>query len=252
MNRKLNKKKVILVVSIILIIILTIIFALKKDNNENTNTNTNTNQNEEVKNDYNDKSTLEDLKEEYKITGSDEIYEIETEDDGRKVINVKADINYKVAFCGMMKKSKPTFQELDSVFEKNSPNKSGIWINPSDESKILSYLNNNKYLNSKYQIDENGYLEIKSLNKQSEYDKKLEKIIKSDKQYLINISSIYYMVDTVTGEIVDNPYNELDRYQVYDYCKDGDKTLIFISENKDKKLKEEDIFTSVIELLNIL
>ena len=54
-----------------------------------------------------------------------------------------------------------------------------------------------------------------------------------------------------TGEIVDNPYNELDRYQVYDYCKDEDKILIFISENKDKKLNEEEMFTSVIELLNI-
>lgn len=257
MNRKLNKKKVFLVISIILIIISIVVFAMKKDNNnENANTNTdiNTNQNEEVTNDekmYDDKSTLEDLKEEYKITGSDEIYEIETEDDGRKVINVKADINYKVAFCGMIKKSKPTFQELDSVFEKNSPNKSGIWINPNDESKILAYLNNNKYLNSKYKIDENGYLEIEKSNKQSEYDKKLEKIIKGDKQYLINISSVYYMVDTVTGEIVDNPYNELDRYQVYDYCKDEDKILIFISENKDKKLNEEEMFTSVIELLNI-
>lgn len=254
-------KKIIIVISIviILIIILGIVLNSKNKNIANNETNNviSTNQEsskevEEMKDNstmYDENSTLEELKEEYKITGADEIYEIETESDGRKVINVKANINYKVAFCGMIKKSKPSFDELDSLYEKNSPNKSGIWINASDYDEILSYLNNSKYLKSKYEINEDGYLKISQLNNQTDYDKQIEKLINSDEQYIINISSTYYMIDAVTGEIVDNPYNELDEYQTYDYCNDEDKTIIFVSENKNKKLSDDEIFISIIDLL---
>lgn len=198
---------------------------------------------------YDENSTLQELKEEYKITGEDAIYEIKTENDGRKTINVKADINYKVAFCGMIKQSKPKFEELDSIYEQNIPNKSGIWIKTSDYKKILSYLNNSEYLNAKYKISEKGYLQISESNNQTQYDKQIEKLINGEKQYIINISSTYYMVDPVTGEIIDNPYNELDEYQTYDYCNDNDKTIIFISENENKKLSEDEIFNSIIDLL---
>lgn len=258
MSKKINKKKVILIVSIVVILIAIPIFC-KLYHKEETNNEIITNQEtskeyEEMKNNstmYNEDATLEDLKDEYKITGSDDIYEVNTENDGRKVINVKASMNYKVAFCGIIKESKPNFEELDSVFEKNSPNKSGIWIKKSDYSNILSYLNSSKYLKSKYEINEEGYLQSSKNNSQTEYDKLLEKLMNGDKQYILNISSIYYMIDKMTGEIIDNPYNELDGYQTYDYCKDDDKTIIFISENKDKKLTDDEIFISIMELLEI-
>lgn len=255
-----NKKIIILISVIVIVFMLGIIFCIKTNKNTvDQVTDTETSQAneqaieryEEMKNTsimYDENSTLQDLKEEYKITGADNIYEIGTESDGRKVITVKADINYKVAFGGMIKKSKPSYEELDIIFQKNMPTKSGIWIESSDQSKIVSYLNNSKYLKSKYEINKEGYLQVVSANQQTEYDKKIEKIINSEEQYIISISSIYYMIDTVTGEIVDDPYNELDIYQTYAYCKDDDKTIIFISENKENKLTNDEIFISLIDL----
>ena len=38
---------------------------------------------------YDENVSLEDLKQEYKITGSDDLYEIQTEEDGRKVLYIK-------------------------------------------------------------------------------------------------------------------------------------------------------------------
>lgn len=199
---------------------------------------------------YDSDADLKELKEEYKITGQDEIYEINTENDGRKILNVKPSVNYKVAFCGMIKKAKPNFEELDLIFEQNSPTKSGIWINNNDREKIKNYLNNNQFLESKYDIDENGYLIITQANNQTSDDKKIEKLINSDSQYIFNISSTCYMVDVVTGEIVENPYNDLEEYQTYEYFKDQNRMIIFITENKDLKMTNEDIFESLIDLFN--
>ena len=245
-----NKKRFV-IISIVVICVLIVAFILKSTKNEDI---TNTNKYEEMKKSsvmYNEKATLEELKEEYKITGPDDLYEIEKESDGRKVINVKADIKYKVAFCGMIKEAKPNYEQLDSVFEINNPTQSGIWIKKSDYSKILSYLNDNEYLKSEYEINDDGYLQITQTNIQTEYDKIIQKLINGNKQYLINISSTYYMIDAVTGEIVDNPYNELDIYQTYDYCTDNDKTIIFISENQEKVLTNDEIFISIIDLVLI-
>lgn len=201
---------------------------------------------------YNDNATLEELKEEYKITGESELFEVQTENDGRKVLNIKPSINYKVAFCGMIKNMKPKMEELDKIFENNYPTKKGIWIKEIDREKILNYLNNNQFLHSKYKIDEEGYLNILEKNNQTDIDKKIQKLIMGDKQYIFSISSKCYMVDSVTGEIVENPYNELEKYQTYEYFKDEERMIIFITENKDSKMTKDEIFESVIDLLDII
>ena len=209
---------------------------------------------EEMKNNsimYYENSTLEQLKEEYKITGPDDIYQIETERDGRKVITIKPSIEYKVAFCGMIKKVKPEFSEIDSIFEENNPTKNGVWIKLTDRKKIIKYLNNNEFLKSEYKINEEGYLEILKNNNATDIDKKIEKIINGNKQYIFCISSICYMIDAVTGEIVDNPYNELEEYQTYEYFKDEGKMIVFITENKEAKMTNDEIFESIIDLINL-
>lgn len=201
---------------------------------------------------YQDNSSVEKLKEEYKYTGSNDIYEINTELDGRKVINVKADINYRVAFCGLIKNDKPSFQEIDSIFEENYPTESGIWIRQNDREKTLKYLNNNEYMNSVYVINSNGYLEVKQEKNPTEYDKNIETLINGDNQYIIAISSVCYMIEPVSGEIVDNPYNEFEEYQTYEYFTDENKALIAISENKENKMTKEEIFISIIDLFDLL
>ena len=184
------------------------------------------------------------------MTGESEIYKVETECDGRKVINVKPSVNFKVAFAGMIKNSKPNFQELDSIFEANAPTQKGIWIKKQDREKILTYINNNENLNCNYEINNEGYLQIVPSKNMSTNDQNIEKLINGDKQYIFCISSVCYMVDAVTGEIVDNPYNELEQYQTYEYFKDEERMIIFITENKENKMTQNEIFESLLELIN--
>lgn len=200
---------------------------------------------------YDENSTLEQLKEEYKITGADDIYQIEIENDGRKVVTIKPSIEYKVAFCGMIKNSKPEFYEINSIFEANNPAENGIWIKSTDREKILEYLNNNELLKSEYKINEIGYLEVLKNNNPTDIDQKIHNLINGNKQYIFCISSTCYMVDVVTGEIVDNPYNELEEYQTYEYFKDEGKMIVFITENKESKMTSNEIFESIIDLLDL-
>ena len=99
---------------------------------------------------YDENANLTDLKQEYKMTGSDDLYEIQTEEDGRKVLNIKPDINYKVAFAGMIKDTIPEFSEIDSIYEENYPTNSGIWVEENSREQIVNLFN--EYLDSEYEI----------------------------------------------------------------------------------------------------
>ena len=198
---------------------------------------------------YKENSTLEQLKEEYKITGDNDLYQVETESDGRKVVNVKPLINYKVAFAGMIKNTMPNFKEIDEIYEKNHPTQKGIWINSKDREKIGRYLKNNSKLKAKYKINEEGYLKIEEISNLSNIDEAIKNLINGDKLYILNISSNCYMLDVVTGEIVENRYNDLEEKQTYEYFETEDKMIIFISENAESKLTSDEIFDSLIELL---
>jgi len=108
---------------------------------------------------------------------------------------------------------------------------------------------NSKKFNSRYSIDNNGYLKIDEKNKQNDLDKKIEKTIKGDKQYILDISSICYIVDDVTGEIMDYNFENLDRYQTYECFEDNNKIIVFISQNTKGIYTNEEIIESVINLL---
>lgn len=261
MNKKINKQNSLKLVIFILLVVILIFIALSyfgiiANRKEADVSNDTSVQFEEdymnMKNDsimYNENSTIKELKEEYKITGIDDLYEVTTEQDGRKTLNVKTSINYKVAFCGMIKKSKPDFKELDSIFENNNINNNGIWIDLQSRDKILNYLNNNENTKSKYETDNEGYLKIANNDISTDIDKKIQDIINGDKQYVISINSSCYMVDSVTGDIIENVYNDLEEYQTYEYFQDENKMIIFITENKNHKLTNNEIFYSLINLI---
>ena len=239
-------KKKIIIISILLIIVVGIIigvFARKKKNNEDIINYDELKQNSEM---YNESATLEDLKKEYGATGDENLYDIETEYDGRKVLAIKASENFKVAFAGLVENRKITLDEATKIFDDEYPTNNGIWVEEKSREKILNYLNQN--LNSKYEIDKNGYLTISS-KKNSDYDNKIEKIINSNKQYIIGINSKKYYIDAISGEILDNPCEEFDKYQTYAYCQDDDKIVICITENTSKKLSNKEIFDSVVSLM---
>lgn len=195
---------------------------------------------------YNNTATVDDLKEEYGMSGNDDLYDVETEYDGRQVLKVKATENFKVAFAGLVNGTKNSIENSSEIFENEYPTENGIWIEKNSREKIEKYLNEN--MKSKYKISEKGYLTI-SEKKSSKEDNEIEKIINGNKQYIIGISGINYYIDALTGEAVDNPFEELDKYQTYAYCQDEDKMVIFITENKSKALQNSEIFESVLELM---
>ena len=118
--KKSQKVLIIISILIILLIILGIMFHvinLKKNNEKYNNEIINNMYIELDKNDiqYQENVTIEELKEQTSINGNNEIYEIGQEYDGRKVLTVKADIKYKVAFAGIIKKATPKYEELDEI-----------------------------------------------------------------------------------------------------------------------------------------
>ena len=253
------KKKIIISILVFLIIICVIIGIVIKRNQENkqniqneqvqnlivNNAYTELDKNEVL---YNDNVTVNELKNETSITGNSEIYEVQKEYDGRKVLAVKASKKVKVAFAGMIKNAKPEFNELEEIFENKFPKENGIWIEENSRNSFLDLLRNNENINSEYYINEKGYLKIKNKNSQTDADNKIENSINGSKQYIIDISSVCYIIDDVTGEILDYNFENLDKYQTYEYFEDDNKMLVFISENKHNKLNKNDIIQSVINL----
>lgn len=232
---KTNKK---LIVSIILIFVIIVTLMCSKMLNKES----------QEENLIQNEVTVDELKEETGLTGNTDIYEIQEEYDGREVLTVKASLKYKVAFAGMIKNAKPTIEELDTVLNENSLKNKGIWITEDSRDKI-SKIFNNDIVKSKYIIDAEGYLKIQEKNSQNDVDKKIESLINSDKQIILSISSICYIVDDVTGEILDYNFEKMDKYQTFEYFEDDDKIIVFINENSNNQLTDKEIFNSVIELL---
>ena len=244
-----NKKVIILVVLLIMFVaILVLLFnkRIQKDNNQ-YNFEQYGEQVDKNQIEYQPDVTVEEIKNEIGATGNTDIYEVEQEYDGRNILAVKPSIKYKVAFAGMIKNAKPSMSELDNIMEEKLPHKTGIWVKEKSRDKILEIFNDGD-VNSKYLIDDDGYLKIDRKNNQNDNDKKIEKIIKGKKQYILDISSVCYIVDDITGEILDYNFENMDKYQTYEYFEDKDKYILFVTENSNNVLTNLEIFKSIINL----
>ena len=255
-----KKKEIIISITIVIIIAIIILVIninkinLKKDENTNSQNNIfaiNNIYTEIDKNQisYKEDANIEELKQDAGKSGNTDIYEVQTEYDGRKTLRIKASLKYKVAFVGLVKNSKPDFSNIDDIYEKNIPQNAGIWIEKNSRAKVLSYFNNIELFNSKYEIDNNGYLKIINENNPNDNDKKIKNILNGKKQYILDVSSICYIVDDITGEILDYNFEKMDKYQTYEYFEDDDKMIIFINENTSKQMTDKEIFTSIIDLI---
>lgn len=238
--------QIILIIIVLSIIIIGIMYLVKKQDPKTELENNYENFKEESTM-YDENATIDDLKEEYNIEGNSELYEIQTEYDGRKVLSIKANENYKVAFAGLIKKSKPTIEEATQIFSEQHPTQNGIWIEPESREKIANDLN--ELFQSKYKVDEKGYLVITEYQS-SENDEILKQMIEEEKQYVFGISGTTYYIDALTGEIFDNPYEEFDKTQPYSYFTDGNKAIIYITENKDNHLEKLEIYESILKLIS--
>lgn len=239
---KFEKKRKIVIIAIIVIVTVGIISFIYKKIIDNKYEKTDRNQLAFQKN-----VTVDDLKKDVGLTGNTEIYEIGQEYDGRKSLIIKSSIKFKVAFAGMIKQSIPSMEELDIILDEKLPKENGIWIEENSRNKIIELVNNNT--NSKYYIDESGYLKIAEKNNQTDIDKKLEMIINGNNQVILDNSSVCYIIDDVTGEVLDYNFENMDKFQTYEYFQDKNKIIIFINENSDNQLTEKDILESIINLL---
>ena len=179
-------------------------------------------------------------------TGDTNLYEVQESYNNTKIVTIKSSVKYKIAFSGIVKNGMPKISEADNILEKNHPKYAGIWVYESDRENLLNMLK--ETTNSEYKIDKNGYLKIVNKNNQNENDKKIEQVINGERLYTIRISSTCYIVDEVTGEVLDYNFEKMDRYQTYEYFEDGDKMIIFMNENTKKQMTQKEIMESVIDL----
>lgn len=215
----------------------------KEKNKIETNTSSiNENENEIA---YQENASIAQLKEESGMQAEDELYEVKVEYDGKQVLDIKPNIQYKIAFAGIIKQSKSEFGEIDKFYETDHPNQKGIWIEPQSRGKFLEMLKEN--MNCQYQISENGYLQIKENENPKQEDVQLQKMINNETSlYIIAISGVYYKVDRVNGEIIDEPFEMMDPYQASKMVETGNQMIIFLSKNERQKLTTQEILEEVI------
>ena len=229
MNKRI--KIVLLIIAIIIVIAIIGIILLNEISKKNTNNVKWSNEFYKVdKNEinYKENTTVNELKEKMEMKADSNLYDITEEYDGRKTLNIKASVLYKVAFAGIIKKDKATFEEIDSIFEEKYPRNNGVWVSEQSREQFLKLISENT--NTIYTIDEYGYLKTQENNK-NEIDKKIENLINSDKTIIVDINSIDYDVDTVTGEIVEYPFQQLGDY-VDVISNDNDKIIALSSDKK--------------------
>ncbi len=190
------------------------------------------------------KEEVNDLKEDIGVSGDTDLYQIQTEYDGNKTLDIKPEIQYKVAFAGIIEQKVPKLENVDTIFNKNYPKNYGVWIDSTSREKFLTMLKENT--NNEYEITEEGFLKIKKENNSTDIDNSLKEMIQSNKRYIITISGIYYEIDRVTGEILDNFYEDMDPMQATKSVDNKDDIIIYLTTNTEKRLTTKEILYELI------
>lgn len=184
---------------------------------------------------------IESIKNEINSTADSNIYYVTEETDGRKILQIKPKVQFQVDLAGIMKNSKPEEKEIESL-NKKVPNKTGIWISEQSRDKFIDLLNKNNIDN--LSIKKDGYLKVDKTS-ENEIAKNLEKMIKSDKLYIINITGIAYERDYISGEIVEYPFEDMDPEQVVEFYENGNKKILEITTNKKQELLDKEILEEI-------
>lgn len=184
---------------------------------------------------------IESIKNEINSTADSNIYYVTEETDGRKILQIKPKVQFQVDLAGIMKNSKPEEKKIESL-NKKAPNKAGIWISEQSRDKFIDLLNKNNIDN--LSIKKDGYLKVDKTS-ENEIAKNLEKMIKSDKLYIINITGIAYERDYISGEIVEYPFEDMDPEQVVEFYENGNKKILEITTNKKQELLDKEILEEI-------
>lgn len=232
-----NKYLIISIIAIICIMMILCIFFFMKDNNEKMEI--------DLKNAEEQNNEINDIKKETGAQADNSLYMIGEEYDGRKALIIKPIVQYKVIMTGIIKKDKPELSEVNEFINK-FPEKNGIWISEKSREKFLGLLKT--ITNSEYYIDSEGYLKLDN-NINNEYDNLIKEIIDSNKSISIDISGTLYIVDDMTGEIVEYPFEDMDPYQPYEKYNTENKSIYILTENKENKLIDCEIIKELIDNL---
>ena len=186
---------------------------------------------------------LENMKKNINATGNTDIYQVEEEKDGRKILQIKPQVQFYVDLAGIIKKAKPEEKELDSLI-KEAPTDNGVWISSQSRDIFLNLLNKNGINN--FEIADSGYLK-KSEDSKNDIANQLEKMINSNKLYILNITGIAYQRDYISGKIEEYPFEEMDPEQILEPYKDENKVILEINKNKKNKLTDKEILEAIIK-----
>lgn len=224
---------------IIIVLLLILVVAILATTSTHENMNKNENNIEEEKN------VINSIKEEINATGDTEIYDVKSEYDGRKIIQIKPNVQFETALAGIIKNSIFAEEEMQTILN-DRPQYNGIWISNDSREKFLNLLKENNINN--YDIDDNGYLKLEQeSNNGKEENKIIEDAIKSDNLYIIDISGTSYIRDEISGEIVEYPFEKMAPYQILDIYNNDNATILEVTTNEKNKISNKDILNEIIQ-----
>ena len=235
---------IVLLLAIVVVIVIGSIFNNKKENNDQ-----NILQNEIKSDEFmnrivsTDSNEINAIKNEINATGQTDIYQIEEEYDGRKIIQVKPDVQYQVALAGIIKNGIPAEDEINTILEQ-APNSSGMWISESSREKFMELLNSNNIVD--FEITNEGYLKCNKQENLTEQEEKLKDMAESDKLYVIDVSGKTYQRDYISGEVIEYPFEEMDPYQVLEPYEIENSIILGVTSNKENRLSNKEILDAII------
>lgn len=236
------KKNILIIVLLLIFASITafLIFYNKKENTLQNEIKSNEFMNEMLSTDTNE---INAIKNEINATGQTDIYQIEEEYDGRKIIQVKPDVQYQVALAGIIKNSIPAEDEINTILEK-APTSSGMWIYKSSREKFMDLLNSNNIVD--FKITNEGYLKCNKQDNLTEQEEKLKNMSESDKLYVIDMLGKTYQRDYISGEIVEYPFEEMNSYQAVEIYKVENSIIFGVTSNKENRLSNKEILDAII------
>ena len=232
-----NYKKIIPIIIICILTIIIIAFITSNSHEDVVDVNNTTNN--EIKYDTN---IIENIKNEINSTADTNMFQVETEYDGRPIIQIKPEIQYTTVLAGIIENKKPEESEIEEILKK-APTETGVWISEQSRENFLNLLSKNNINN--FSIDDNGYLKIDKTSNDNN-SKQLENMINSEYLYIIDMSGTCYMRDDVSGEIIEYPFEEMDPYQLIEPFSDENNIIFVMTTNSENLMTDEEMLDGLL------
>ncbi len=237
-----RKRYCVIITLIVISIIATTIFIITRKPKQEEVNNENITQSSKSSN-YDNTEEIETIKNELNATANTDIYQVEEEPGGRKILQVKPEVQFEVDLAGIIKNAKPEEKELQPFSEK-VPKANGVWISNQSRNNFLQLLNKNGIKN--FSITEEGYLQSNEADN-NVIVRNLQNMINSNKLYIINMTGIAYERDYISGEIVEYPFEDMDPFQIIEPYQKGDKIILEVTSNKKQKLSDKEILETIVQ-----